>query len=246
MHINVKNIILAKLIAQYFNLIISENRKNVVKSFPFAGAPAPESSALSAGSIHSAVRVHMTMTRGWWPASWNYCYLYELHFRLRQPNGQTFQRECSRLLPPLFYYIFLLWLFLSCPGYNPEVGLLLQSTTFCIPKWNNNLLLMAVAQGPARASSLAAAESPRRGCIKWIREQANRIETIKNQKFDKDVSGVAHNTPSGIYLNSHELWDGRLPTINSHKLQCGWRGIVSGSDCNWVQYQWTTTSNGLW
>lgn len=104
MHINVKNIILAKLIAQYFNLIISENRKNVVKSFPFAGAPAPESSALSAGSIHSAVRVHMTMTRGWWPASWNYCYLYELHFRLRQPNGQTFQRECSRLLPPLFYY----------------------------------------------------------------------------------------------------------------------------------------------
>lgn len=35
MHINVKNIILAKLIAQYFNLIISETRKNVVKSFPF-------------------------------------------------------------------------------------------------------------------------------------------------------------------------------------------------------------------
>lgn len=34
MHINVKNVILAKLIAQYFNLIISENRKNVVKSFP--------------------------------------------------------------------------------------------------------------------------------------------------------------------------------------------------------------------
>lgn len=34
MHINVKNIILWQLIAQYFNLIISENRKNVVKSFP--------------------------------------------------------------------------------------------------------------------------------------------------------------------------------------------------------------------
>lgn len=35
MHINVKKVILAKLIAQYFNLIISENRKNVVKSFSF-------------------------------------------------------------------------------------------------------------------------------------------------------------------------------------------------------------------
>lgn len=35
MHINVKKVILAKLIAQYFNLIISETRKNVVKSFPF-------------------------------------------------------------------------------------------------------------------------------------------------------------------------------------------------------------------
>lgn len=46
MHINVKKVILSKLIAQYFNLIISENRKNDVKSFPFLA----ESLSLS---IHS-------------------------------------------------------------------------------------------------------------------------------------------------------------------------------------------------